>query len=261
LVARPVHPDGGGSSRRRSDIEEADVAKPTSGDWAELTRDLSARVAAFAPEWTEPTGSDPGITLVELFGFLTESLLSRGDRSPAVRTRLDGIIARLQRADSPECKDATLTRTRYFFGRLMSVDDFEQEQTYLRTKHRRHNRLVHGHGIVRGLGVSLEPQQPGQGTQVEVSPGVAIDPTGEELVVCEPATRDVGVAGTVCFVTVSLVERPVDRAPEGEDLHVDESAEIAVVEDVPDGHLAIARLRRADAGWRTDPNFEPARVG
>ena len=75
------------------------MAKPTTGDWDELTRDLSTRVAAFAPEWTEPSSGDPGLTLVELFGFLTESLLSLGDTSPEVRSRLDEIVARLQRVD------------------------------------------------------------------------------------------------------------------------------------------------------------------
>jgi hypothetical protein len=237
-----------------------DVAKPTSGDWDDLTRDLSTRVAAFAPEWTEPTGNDPGITLVELFGFLAESLLSRDDGYPEVRARLDELVARLQRADGSECEDATLTRPRYFFGKSLSVDDFGQEQSYHRTRHRRHNRLVHGHGILRGLGVSLEPQQPGQVTQVHVSPGVAIDPTGEELVVCDPVTRDVSVAGSVCYLTASLVERLVDPTPEGEHRSIDESAEIAVVERVPRGHLAIARLRRGSAGWRADPQFKPAHV-
>ena len=241
-------------------IEEADVAKPTRGDWDELTGDLSARVAAFAPEWTEPTGSDPGITIVELFGFLAESILSRADASPDVRVRLDEIVTRLQRADGSVCRDGTLTRPHYFFGTLLSVDDFEQEQAYQRTKHRRHNRLVHGHGIVRGLGVSMEPPQPGQGPQIQVGPGVAIDATGEEIVVCETVTRDVSVAGTVGFVTVSLVEQLVDRTPEGEHLHVEESADVSVVEDVPDGHLAIARLRHRDTGWRVDPSFRPPRV-
>ena len=154
-----------------------------------------------------------------------------------------------------------MTRTHFFFGKLLSVDDLEREQSYHRTKHRRHNRLVHGRGIVRGLGVSLGAQKAGQVPQIEVSPGVAIDPRGEELVVCDPVTRDVSVAGTVCHVTVSLVERPVDPAPDGEHLHIEESAEIAVVEDVPDGHLAIARLRRGRSGWRIDASFRPARVG
>lgn len=239
--------------------EEADVAKPTSGDWDELTRDLSARVAAFAPDWTEPTGSDPGITIVELFGFLTESFLSRADASSDVRVRLDEIVAQLQRADG-DCRDGTLTRPHYFFGRVLSVDDFEQEQAYQRTKHRRHNRLLHGHGIVRGLDVSVEPQQPGQGPQVQVGPGVAVDPTGEELVICDAVTRDVSVAGTLGYVTVSHVEHRVDRTPEGEPLRIEESADVSVVEEISKGHLAIARLRRDDAGWRTDPTFRPTRI-
>ena len=55
-------------------------------DWEKLTRDLSTRVAAVAPDWTDWEAHDPGITLVELFAFLTESLLYRADPSPATRT-------------------------------------------------------------------------------------------------------------------------------------------------------------------------------
>ena len=64
-------------------------------------RDLSARAAAFAPDWTDWSDSDPGITLVELFAFLAENLLYRGDMSPHARSRLREILERLERADAP----------------------------------------------------------------------------------------------------------------------------------------------------------------
>jgi hypothetical protein len=237
------------------------VAKPTDGDWDELTRDLSRRVAAYEPDWTEPVGGDPGVTLVELFGFLAESLLSRGDLPPEALARLRDIAMRLERADDSACEDATLIRNRYFFGKLMSVDDFENEQTYQRTRHRRHNRLLHGVGIVRGLGVAIESRQGGGEPAVVVSPGIAISPEGEELAVCEPLTLDVCQGGSACYVTVALVERPVDPTPpEDEPSRIEESAEVAVSGTAPPGHLAIARLRRERGGWRRDPGFEPARA-
>lgn len=54
----------------------------------ELVRDALARVPVHTPEWTQLGESDPGVTLVELFAFLTESLLYRADRVPeASRTK------------------------------------------------------------------------------------------------------------------------------------------------------------------------------
>ena len=35
-----------------------------------------------APAWTDENASDPGITLLELFAFLTEQLIYRANRTP-----------------------------------------------------------------------------------------------------------------------------------------------------------------------------------
>jgi hypothetical protein len=236
------------------------VAGLSDAGWEELRRELSARVAVFTPDWAERAESDPGITFLELFEFLAESLLSRADLSPVTRARQRQVQARLERPDESACQDATLSRTSFYSGKLLAVDDFELEQSYLRTKHRRHNRLLHGVGIVSGLGVSLEPRPGGDDAVVVVSPGVAIAPDGEELVVCEPVTRDVCQA-SVCYVTVALVERPADPTPGGESSRIEESADVAVSENVPPGHLAIARLRHDGNMWRADPSFEPSRLG
>jgi hypothetical protein len=230
-------------------------------DWEKLTRELSARVAAFSPDWTDWEDSDPGITLVELFAFVTESLLDRGDISPDARARLLDVIARLERAGDSGCPDGTLSRNRFHAGKALTADDLEHEQSYHRTKHRRHNRLLHGVGIVSGLGVGLEPSSTGDDAVVVVSPGVAISPDGEELVVCDRVTRDARPGGSVCNVTVALVERPANPTPGGETSRIQESAEVAVSEDVPPGHLAIARLLLQDGVWLVDPGFEPPRSG
>jgi hypothetical protein len=241
-------------------MKETTMAELSDADWEELTRDLSTRVAAFAPDWTEYAGGDPGVTIMELFAFLAESLLSRADLSADTRRRLREVLARLERADDSGCQDATLSRNHFYFGKLLAVDDFEQEQSYNRTKHRRHNRLLHGVGIVRGLGVSLELGPAGGDPAVVISPGVAISPDGEELVLCEPAPRDVCQGVSACYVTMALIERPSDPTPDGERSRIEESAEVAVFENIPPGHLAIARLLHDSGVWRSDPTFDAPRV-
>jgi hypothetical protein len=57
-------------------------------DFEELLEEARRRIPAYTPEWTNFGGeSDPGITIVELFAFLTESLLYRANRIPE-RNRL-----------------------------------------------------------------------------------------------------------------------------------------------------------------------------
>ncbi len=43
-------------------------------------------------------------------------------------------------------------RNRYFYGKLLTVRDFEVEQRYHSGKRALLNRLVHGAGVVCGLG-------------------------------------------------------------------------------------------------------------
>lgn len=53
----------------------------------QLVRDALARVAIHTPEWTHTGPSDPGVTLVELFAFMAETLLYRANLIPE-RNRL-----------------------------------------------------------------------------------------------------------------------------------------------------------------------------
>ena len=71
-------------------------------------------------------------------------------------------------------------RPHYFFGQVIGVDDLEQEQLYHREKARRHNRFLHGWGIVHGLEVHAGTHGTGK---VTISPGYALDRNGEEIVV------------------------------------------------------------------------------
>ena len=50
--------------------------------YQDLRDDALARIPVHNPEWTNFTKSDPGVTLVEVFAFLTESLLYRANQIP-----------------------------------------------------------------------------------------------------------------------------------------------------------------------------------
>jgi hypothetical protein len=76
-------------------------------------------------------------------------------------------------------------RVHYFFGQLLTPDDLQTEQDYHREMRYLHNRLL-GHGVVHGLDVTV-----GEGSTVVVSPGLAIDPCGREIVLTDDVPIDV----------------------------------------------------------------------
>jgi hypothetical protein len=98
-------------------------------------------------------------------------------------------------------------RPRYFFGQVIGVDDLEQEQLYHREKARRHNRLLHGWGIVRGLEVRAGTQG---AREVTISPGYALDRQGEEIVLSRSVSVDLSghTAASTVYVAVRYDERP-----------------------------------------------------
>jgi hypothetical protein len=70
--------------------------------YQDLRDDALARIPVHNPEWTNFTSSDPGVTLVELFAFLTESLLYRANQIPERNRRkfLQLLGIRLQPANA-----------------------------------------------------------------------------------------------------------------------------------------------------------------
>jgi len=74
-------------------------------------------------------------------------------------------------------------RNRYFYGKAMDVFHFDMEQRYFNEKRWLLNRLVSGYGVICGLNVTLGPD----GQSVIVSPGVAIDKCGKEIILCQPS--------------------------------------------------------------------------
>lgn len=100
-----------------------------------------------------------------------------------------------------------LERPRYFPRQLITPADMTLEQRYFRDKFRRHNRLLHGWGVVCGALVCPVPTPDGKGMQawkVIVKPGYILGPYGDEILIDCERTFDLrvkcvtGVAGEPC---------------------------------------------------------------
>jgi len=83
------------------------------------------------------------------------------------------------------CGSTVLERNRYFTGKYMTARDFAGEQEYFLSRHREHNRLLHGWGVVCGLRVVRHPNPECARRWVVVRAGVAIDCKGREIVLCK----------------------------------------------------------------------------
>jgi hypothetical protein len=77
-------------------------------------------------------------------------------------------------------------RARFFAGQLLTESELNAEDSYVRAKNRLHNRYLHGSGVVCGLQVSCHECE----GWVTVRPGYAIDPCGNDVVVCESVELD-----------------------------------------------------------------------
>jgi hypothetical protein len=68
-----------------------------------------------------------------------------------------------------------LERAPFFHGKVLTPEDLERTQEYFREKFKRHNRSLHGFGIVSGLRVTVKSGQ------IVIEPGLALDCEGNEL--------------------------------------------------------------------------------
>ena len=164
-----------------------------------------------------------------------------------------------------------LKRNRFFSGKLLTAEDLELEQEYFRERLKRHNRYLHGFGVVFGLEVSRS------GSAVVISPGLAIDCQGNEIAVPESLEQPLPSPdlGSTLFLSISYIEKETDpvsdsvpKCSEMENSRIEESA-VAVfgTGNAHQGHrhfkgrwracgkshgLTIAKLRFSSGQWRID---------
>jgi hypothetical protein len=98
------------------------------------------------------------------------------------------------------CCSEPVERLRYFPRQLLTADDMRVEQEYFREKARRHNRYLHGWGVV--CGCTVEAIAGSKTPQVRVCPGYVVDPQGDEICIdrCVDVDLKTGAAEQPCSV-------------------------------------------------------------
>lgn len=99
------------------------------------------------------------------------------------------------------CECSAIERLRYFPRQMITADDMILEQTYFRDKLRRHNRLLHGWGVICGAIVCPVFDSKGEikPWSIAVSAGYILGPYGDEIIIDCDRTIDIrttGVTGT-----------------------------------------------------------------
>lgn len=112
---------------------------------------------------------------------------------------------------STACDNAIAELPRYYPRQLITPDDLTLEQNYFRDRMRRHNRLLHGWGVVCGALVCPVTTTAADSTvtttpwQVQVQEGYALGPYGDEIILDCQRTVDLrtqgcsGVTGEPCI--------------------------------------------------------------
>ena len=104
--------------------------------------------------------------------------------------------------------DTALERVNYFQGQILSVSDLKAEQEYFLARLRRHNRHLHGWGVVRGLTVRMANH-----SEIVVEPGLAIDCAGNEIQVCAKSRFKIPRNGEVHFIVLGYAETETAPIP------------------------------------------------
>lgn len=159
----------------------------------------------------------------------------------------------------------TFKRPRYFDGRLLTAKDLQAEQNYHREKQRLHNRALHGWGVVEGLEVTAS------GDAITVSPGFALDPEGNEIVLADPVTiRPTDrTSGFVCLRYTEVETNPTPVLAQPNDLtsaleytSIEERALVELTERPAETSVPIARIHCGleTTAWQVDTGFHVRRL-
>lgn len=105
----------------------------------------------------------------------------------------------------PDCGGLEcLCRPRFFAGQLLTEQDLNRLDHYIVEKNKLHNRHLVGWGVVCGLEVLCDQCE----ERVRVTPGYAISPCGEDIVVCKPDYVDICALIDRCRKADALDCRP-----------------------------------------------------
>lgn len=90
---------------------------------------------------------------------------------------------------TPVMGQTGLERVRFFPGQILTADDMSLGSEWVMEKLRRHNRYLHGWGIVCGCDVK-PPRASDSAWTLHICPGYLITPQGDEILIASAATFD-----------------------------------------------------------------------
>ena len=165
-----------------------------------------------------------------------------------------------------------LKRPNFFSGKLLTAEDLAQEQEYVLDKFKRHNRTLHGFGIISGLKVSV------RAGQVNVEPGIALDCEGNELMIdsAQSIVPPLTEGDCVRFVNLQFVVRYPSGMFKTDAAESIESFQLSVdKQNCNRNHrhlrarwiacgqahaLTIAKLKLSSGRWRVERAYRPPTV-
>jgi hypothetical protein len=246
------------------------MRKLSDKQWQSLAAALKREVTRLVPDWTDHNTHDPGITVLELLAYALTDLHHRSStldaRGRALARRVAQLAESLAAATGVDDCPPGMQRVNFFSGQMLTAEDFSAEQDYIRAKAHRRNRLLHGVGIVSGLGVTLEPA--GSGSRVVIAPGLAFDPLGQEIEVSAPAALPLPAQGTALLVLLHYAEqpcRPVPALTAGAEApavfsRITETFSATLAPFADDTALALARVKFSRGRWILDRKFKTAKI-
>ncbi|WP_437295412.1 tail fiber domain-containing protein [Sorangium sp. So ce426] len=109
--------------------------------------------------------------------------------------------------DDHRLPDIVLSRVRYFDGQYLKDKDFIEEQHFHADRRHRHERLLHVAGILEGLNVTVNAGV------LTVSPGAAVDDTGQQILLETARTVNVTPTGNGVWRLRMLFDELGDQIP------------------------------------------------
>ena len=106
-------------------------------------------------------------------------------------------------------KEENLQRPKYNNGQVLTANDLADEQQYFIEKFKRHNRYLHGWGIISGLTILIRNKE------ILVEPGYAIDCAGNEIVLNERLKCDLPAGKIEFWVSIRYDEKRINPIQSG----------------------------------------------
>jgi|GEM_PF-2931029 len=141
---------------------------------------------------------------------------------------------------------SSFERNSYFYGKLLTVRDFELEQKYGIEKRHLLNRLIQGKGIVCGLEVNekitveKDNQQDQLLLKIQISQGVALDSSGHEIVISKNISETLKVNSRgKNYIYIEYDEQPTERVSQVENGYgrIKETYTIFASSEVPSAQI------------------------